>query len=185
MIIKKEEFKTFVDETTTEYDNVIDQIISGVAKFVKGYCGNVLEAETDIVEIFDEEDIDTDEIFLANRVNISNIKLYYNSGTSYDPEWTEEDTDKYVSYSEKGKITLLSIRTGRKIYKVTYDAGYEYLSMPDDLKLGALKIASASFNQRKSEGQSAESAEGYSVNFQSSLTDDVKQLLSPYKSLQV
>lgn len=184
-MITKTEFKNFIDLNNTNYDDAIDLIIAGVKKFLTNYCSNVLEQDTSIEQIFDDEDVLDYDLILDNRINVSSVVLYYNSGTEYVPVWTAEDTNNYLVYNNEGIITLDSVRSGRKIYKAVYSAGYSANSFPDDLKLATLKICSAVFNKRKSEGQGSESAEGYSVNFTDFLNSEVKNLLSPYKNTRI
>ncbi len=177
------ELKSFLDITLADYDDALNLIIGGVESFVKNYCHNILNLQTGINEVFDDTDIASNSIFLANRVNIANVVLSYNSGSAGSPVWTLETTDNYLTYEKEGRIELISARAGKRIYQAVYDAGFSANNVPDDLKLAVLKLASANFNKRKSEGQASENAEGYGVNFNNSLSDEIKRLLVHYKSL--
>jgi len=188
-MITKDEFKTFVGITLNNYDNVIDQVIAGAKKFIESHCNNVL-IETSLTEYFssDEAIENNNDIFLQTRINISDLKVYYNSGTESVPTWVEEERANYQTYLEEGRIALKSVRgsdLGGFGYKVTYKAGYTSLTMPEDLKLACLKLSSAIFNKRKAEGLSSESLEGASVNFAGSMSDEIKLLLNKYKSFTV
>ncbi len=177
------ELKSFLDITTTDYDDALNLIISGVETFVESYCRNILNLQTGIIDIFDSDEIATDSLLLSNRVNIANVVLSFNSGTPANPVWTAVDPSEYIVYEKEGRIDLNSMRSGKKVYQVKYDAGFSPTTAPTDLKLAVLKIASANFNKRKSEGQKSESAEGYGVDFANSLTDEIKKMLVHYKSL--
>lgn len=187
-MIKKAEFKKFIDLTLTTYDDAIDLIIAGVNKFVEGYCHNQLQTGS-VTEYFDDEDIDEDgNLMLDNRVNLSALKLYKNTGTEFVPVWTEVATTEYVPYLDEGRISIDvagALLSGRKAWKVTYIAGYDVEDAPDDLKLACLKLASAVYNKRKSEGESSEGLDGANVSFAGSMTDEIKSMLAKYKSFNV
>jgi len=188
-MITKAEFKNFIDLTSTAYDNAIDLIVAGVNKFVEGYCQNKLQAG-EVTEYFNGDDIieEGDQIFLNNRVNLLGVAVYYNSGTEGTPVWVAEDRDNYALLSNEGIIKLnftrenLGVQSGYNNYKVVYTAGYVVANAPADLKLACLKLASAVYNKRKSEGESSEGLDGANVNFATALTDEVKAMLAPYKS---
>lgn len=188
-MITKAEFKKFIGIDVTSYDDAIDQIIKGIQSYVEAYCKNVL-TEQEVEEFFDSNEIleNKQNIFLANRVNLSNFKLYYNTGNQAEPVWVEENAKNYGLYLKQGLVGLTfvrrvaSINSGLSDYKATYKAGFKAEEMPDDIKLACLKLASAFFNKRKAEGLKSESLEGASVNFGEALTDEVKGLLLKYKS---
>lgn len=182
-MITRTELKTFLDINSTDYDSVLDIIIDGVKKQAENYCKNVLIENTACEEIIDIEEVMEADGFISlkNRVNLSNIKVYYNDGTDSVPVWKLEDTDDYVANAKQGTIET-NIHTATKI---TYTAGYKAADIPDDLKLACLKLASAYFNKRKSEGQSSEGADGANVTFADSMSSEIKGLLQPYKSIKV
>lgn len=189
-MITKSEFKSFIDLTKDTYDDAIDLIIAGVNDFVEGFCNNKL-SQSDVVDYFDSSEVDDEgNLYLSNRINITDFALYYNSGTDTAPEWTEiEASGGYITYFDEGIIRLESIRSGYKEYKASYKAGYvlsgEGANVPDDLKLACLKLASAEYNKRRSGGSSSESNEGASVSFSASLSSDIKEILSRYKSYEI
>lgn len=192
MIIKAE-FKNFIDLTSTVYDNKIDLIVAGVNSFVQKYCANILIKEA-VTEYFDSDEILNDEsnIYLTNRVNIADLVISYNTGTESVPVWVEEARANYVPYLKEGRIKLDTVRDGERNYKVVYNAGYDLEEtdedvedVPDDLKLGCLKLAGAFYNKSKSEGESSEGLDGASVNFAGSLTPEIKSLLSNYRTRNI
>ncbi len=184
-MITKDEFKTFIDLTSSIYDNAIDKIVAGVNAFVEAYCRNKLQTGS-VEEYFDDEDItDEGDLILSNRVNLSALKLYKNTGTEFVPVWTEVATTEFVPYLDEGRLSIDvagALQSGRKAWKVTYTAGYAVASAPADLKMACLKLASAVYNKRKSEGESSEGLDGANVNFAGSITDEIKSMLSKYKS---
>ena len=191
-MIEVAEFKKFIDLTLTNYDLAIAQIVAGVNKFVEGYCNNVL-LTADVTEYFNSDDIEEDGecIYLKTRINVSDVKVYYNHGTEAVPSWVLEERANYAEQLDEGRIQLNfarsvdSIQSGMKNYKVEYKAGFTYANAPADLKLACLKLASAIFNKRKSEGESSEGLDGANVNFSGSMTDEIKSMLAKYKSFSI
>lgn len=187
-MINKAEFKKFIDLTLTTYDDAIDLIVAGVNKFVEGYCKNQLQTGS-VEEFFDDEDVDEDgNLLLSNRVNITGLKLYKNTGTEFVPEWTEVPSTEFVPYLLEGRISIDvagTMLSGRKAWRATYTAGYAVDDAPDDLKLACLKLASAVYNKRKSEGESSEGLDGANVSFAGSMTDEIKSMLAKYKSFNL
>lgn len=187
-MITSAELKTFIGLTNTNYDNAIAQIVNGVNKFVENYCSNKL-ITGNVEEYFDDEDIDEDgNLYLGNRVNLSALKLYRNDGTEFVPSWTEVPATEFVSYLDEGRLSVDVaglLLSGRKAWKATYTAGYVIAQAPEELKLACLKLAGAVYNKRKAEGESSESLEGASVNFAGSMSDEIKMLLSKYKSFEI
>jgi len=51
--------------------------------------------------------------------------------------------------------------------------------------MACLKLASANYNKRKSEGESSEGLDGANVNFAGSITDEIKSILAKYKSFTI
>lgn len=187
-MITNAELKTFIGLTINNYDNAISQLVAGVNSFVEAYCNNKLQTGS-ITEYFDDEDIDDDgNLYLRNRVNLSGLKLYRNTGTEFVPGWIEVPTTEFVAYLDEGRLSIdvaVALGSGRMAWKVTYTAGYATGSEPADLKLACLKLAGAVYNKRKAEGESSESLEGASVNFAGSMTEEIKMMLSKYKSFKI
>lgn len=188
-MITKTELKTFLGITLNNYDSVIDQIILGVEKYIESYCNNIID-ETSVTDYVSAESIiDNDNaIYLSNRLNLAELKVYKNTGTEKTPVWDEIDRDDYNLYSTQGKIVLKSVTDsslGEFGYKVSYKAGFKVADVPDDIKLACMKLASAILNKRKAEGLSAESLEGQSVTFANSMSDEIKGLLNKYKSFLI
>ena len=193
-MITKEEFKSFAGINVSTYDTAITLIVNGVISFVQDYCKNVL-VEKEVTEYFNAEDIEEDggEIFLANRINIteSSVKVYYNNGTEASPSYALETRDSYALELDKGIIKLEYVRggvndkTGIKAYKVVYTAGYKTADVPASLKLACLKFAGAVYNKRGSEGESSEGQDGTNVDFAGSMTPEIKSMLSKYKSFSI
>ena len=187
-MIEVAEFKKFIDLTLTTYDLAIAQIVAGVNAYVEGYCKNKLYTG-EVTEFFDDEDVDDEgNLMLGNRVNLSGLKLYKNTGTEFVPDWTEVATTEYVDYLDEGRLSLDvagTLASGRKAWKVFYTAGYAYVDAPADLKLACLKLSSAVYNKRKSEGESSEGLDGANVNFAGSMTEEIKGMLAKYKSFSI
>ena len=105
------------------------------------------------------------------------------------PVWVVEDRADYIERLDEGIIKLDSVRAGEKNYKVVYTAGFtltgESANVPDDLKLGCLKLASAFFNKSKSEGQGSEGLDGASISFTKSITPEIKELIGNYCSKNI
>jgi hypothetical protein len=187
-MITTNEFKIFADVNSNFYDDAISQIVAGVNAFVEAYCKNKL-LSGNVEEFFDDDEVDEDgNLILSNRVNLSGLELFKNTGTEFVPVWTEVATTQYVSYLDEGRLSIDVaglLFSGRKAWKVTYTAGYKAQSAPADLKMACLKLAGAVYNKRKSEGESSEGLDGATVNFAGSITDEIKSLLAKYKSFAI
>jgi len=190
-MINTQEFKQFIGMTSVAYDDAISQIVNGVNKFAEAHCNNVL-LRADVIEYFNADDIDCDDsLYLKTRINISDFLLYYNTGTEAVPVWTLEDRNNYALFLDEGSIGLNfarsvdSIQTGVNYSKATYKAWFTISNAPADLKLACLKLAGAFYNKRKGEGESMESLDGASVSFAGSVNDEIKQMLSKYKSIAI
>lgn len=188
-MITKAKLKTFLGITLTTYDDKIDLIVAGVNKFVEALCANQL-LTGEVTEYFNGDDIieDDDQIFLSNRINLSGITVYYNSGTEATPVWTAESGDNYALLTSEGIIKLnfsrenLGVQSGYNNYKVVYTAGYAIASVPSDLELATLKLAGAFYNKSNSEGHGSEGLDGANVSFAGSLTPEIKAMLSKYST---
>lgn len=187
-MITSTEFKSFIDLASSSYDTKIALIVAGVNKFIQNYCCNQL-VSGEVTEYFDGDEVVDYELFLENRINLSSVVVSYNTGTESVPVWVVEDRADYIERLDEGIIKLDSVRAGEKNYKVVYTAGFtltgESANVPDDLKLGCLKLASAFFNKSKSEGQGSEGLDGASISFTKSITPEIKELIGNYCSKNI
>ncbi|NCD40558.1 MAG: hypothetical protein EOL88_00550 [Bacteroidia bacterium] len=191
-MITKAEFKNFAGISVDTYDDKIDLIVNGVIDFVQSYCQNKL-VKGEVTEYFNGDDIidEGDQIFLTNRTKITDVTVYYNSGTESSPSWSEEDRDNYALLTDEGIIKLnftrenLGVQSGYNNYKVVYTAGYtisgDSADLPNGLKLACLKLADGFYNKSESEGESSEGLDGGNVTFQDCLTPELKSMLSTYR----
>lgn len=197
-MIKLAELKSYIGETSSTYDTKLTYIVNGVNRFVERWCNNKLIFGS-VIEYVSREELEEDDfqIFLENRVNLSGVKLYRNTGTYSNPVFVEV-TDINVRPSEG--IIEVNAYSGKydlsNAYKIEYNAGYHLeasgegenaiaIDVPDDLRLACLKFAGAVVNKSKAEGESSESLEGASVNFELQFNDDIKKMLSAFKSINI
>lgn len=188
-MITKAEFKTFIDINVTDYDSKIELIVAGVNAYVQKYCSNILIKE-EVEEFFDGDEIEDDDcqIFLSNRANVADLVLSKNTGTESVPVWEVMPRDSYVPKLKEGLIKLDTVASGDKKYKAVYNAGYtlvaegeEEADVPEDLKMGCLKLAGGYYNKSESEASSSEALDGASVSFAGSMNQEIKDLFSNYR----
>lgn len=176
-MITADEFKNYIGLTASDYDGVIDTLISGAVGWIEAMINNKIKEDT-VEEYFDGDEIDGD-VYLANNLNLKDLSVEYDS----DGSWTAVPDTDYIFYRDQGIIRLKSVRTGELNYKISYKAGYADADTPDNLKLAILKLVGRLWNQRKSDGIKTESLGDASIAWEEHLTPDVASILSSYKMI--
>lgn len=181
-MITTSEFKNHIGKTND--DPAIDLIVAGTISYVETYCNNILSAgDEKVEEIFDGDEIleNDGSCYLKNNANISDLVVE----RLIDSSWVTVSEDHYYVYSKEGLINFNSAYSGRRNYRVSYNAGYISDDTPSALKIACLQIASIIFNKRKSEGISSESVEGGSINWDREIPVTTKNILDKYKILSI
>ena len=174
-MITAEDFKNYISLNTSDYDSVIDVLISGAVSWVEVMVNNKIKEDT-VEEYFDGDEIDSD-IYLSNNLNLKNLTVEYKN----DGGWIVLPNTEYVFYKDQGIVKLKSVRRGERNYKINYKAGFTDSDVPDNLRLAILKLAGKLWNQRKSDGVKNESLGDASISWENHLTLDIASILLGYK----
>lgn len=178
-MITAEDFKDYISLTTSDYDSVIDVLISGAVSWIEVMVNNKIVEDT-VEEYFDGDEIDGD-IYLQNNLNLNGLTVEYESDGSFV---VLPDTE-YIFYKDQGIVRLKSVRPGELNYKVNYKAGFTDTDAPDNLKLAIFKLVGKLWSQRKSDGIKTESLGEASISWEEHLTPDIASILSNYKMYSI
>jgi len=105
-MISTEDFKDYISLTTSDYDSLIDVLISGAVSWIEVMVNNKI-AEDTVVEYFDGDEIDGD-IYLQNNLNLKDLTVEYESDGSFV---ALPDTE-YIFYKDQGIVRIKSVRSG-------------------------------------------------------------------------
>lgn len=187
MIITKDQIKAHLGITGTADDAVLDLYIGQIGDFLKTKIGRVIE-ETEIVELFDGDNL-KDEIFLGNYPITQFTSLQYRGGSFSSPVWRDFSDNDFLVDPEDGTIQIQATYSGLKNIKATYKAGYVIdetgNDVPKALQLAALKLVAKVFNKRRSDGFSSEEVAGARVEWDKFLSDDIKELINPFRRMPI
>jgi len=168
--------------TTTELGNYINktlatdsratQVVSAVNQWVETYLGRYFGVEAGgktLTEVLDY----TPVIFLdaMDIVSIDEVKLFGTTLTS--TEYVINNTTGRLVLSTSGSTPRVNNRSLYDAVEVTYKAGVE--TVPADLKLAVLQLASENYNKRDTADNSnisSTSVGGFSVSFGTSTSSD-------------
>lgn len=126
---------TDADKIEAEYQDA--EIIIGMAltidKIVKNYCGRCFNKETGAIEYLDG---DGTSILWLGDYPVTNLVLHIDY--DLDGEFDSDDlinSDDYEVYPEIGKVHLAAgFPIGHRNIKATYDRGFDFENLPEDLK---------------------------------------------------
>jgi len=181
MLITLEDFKSHIGIESNDDDAVLKTYIQGISDFIVNYCGRAIES-TGFEELYDGDDI-SDCLFLNNYPISDFTNLMYNSGSYSDPVWNAIDPSQYQTDMDKGIIYFDVIYSGKRNIAIAYTAGYA--TVPDSIKLAAMKLVAKIYNKRRSDGFRHEEAGGAAIDWDSFLSDDVQLLLDPYRKILI
>lgn len=183
--------KSYLGITGTDNDTVIDELITGVTAFVKGYCGrNFLS--TAYTEIHDTKQ-GRHKVFLKNLPITTLTTVEYRGGTPSTPVWNTYSADSYLLYANAGYVYFYGeLPETHQGLRFTYTAGYlidftnEFTgthTLPADITMAINEMIGAILNTRKAGGITTETTEGQSISydFKRSMSDNVKSILNGYK----
>lgn len=185
-LVTLSETKTYLDISSSDFDTVLENLIDGVTDFVESQIGGRRIAQESYSN--EEYDIDGRFIFLKQWPvdSDSTFTVERRTGALDNPNWeTKTEGKDYEPYYEEGYIDFFVPETARKLYRVSYTAGYD--PIPNDLKMLAWKLIGQVFNKRTAEGLKSEDAGSWSVSFLTMTEKDpiVRQTLDAYKRWMV
>lgn len=158
MIATLDDVKSFLKITNTDEDAYLTQLLEGVDKYVKQYCGKEFETGTHEALVWVEDETgflpDTPVTDVTSVVNESGTEL-----TTY-------------TYTPYGAIKVDGVN--HELLVVTYTGG----STPEDIKLAVLRMVE--YLYQKAEAIHSQSFEGVNVSF-SEVPNFVREVLDNHK----
>lgn len=174
------ELKTYLGISWTDQDDLLQIFVDSANDWVKSYLGKNIKAD-DYVDI---KNGDWQRYILLDNYPVNSITSFeYNGWTLDVADWVELDKSRYELDPDVGKIFLTFYKhRWFQNYRISYNAWYT--SIPSDLKLATLKIASRYFNNINSDGIQREKVAGDSITFESeNISNDVLAILNNYKDV--
>ena len=164
--------KTELEITSTDYDDILSQLIDNVSQTIATITDRVLEASY------------LDEYYDGNGSRELLLNEYpINSITSIIVSDTALTSNDYEYYSESGLVILdNAVSEGYRKIRVQYNAGYT--SIPDDLEFLARRLVIEAFKAKDNPGIKSERVGNWSVTFSKSLLFDnpmYSNILDKYK----
>ena len=106
-----------------------------------------------------------------------------NTGTLQTPVWTAIDASTYKLSPNIAKLFLTFYKSrGFQNFKVVYTAGYA--TIPGDIKLATLKLASGYYSRRTSDGVKKEGVAGDYIEYDTTdIPSDVFIILNNYRDV--
>jgi hypothetical protein len=185
MIISLAEWKAHADVSGSTYDTTLTIYANALTEFLERKIGRKIE-QGEVTEYFDGDNI-KDTIFLSNFPVASTpaLTLQYRSGSYSSPTWNNFDPDDYQVDADSGMIYCDAMFSGIRNIKVVYTAGWSSGSMPNSLKLAALKMMTNLWNKRRSDGFTSEEAGGARIEWDKLFNSDIENLIAPYRKANI
>lgn len=185
MIIDLEDLKQHLDLNSNEFDDILGIYAESISDFIRNYLGRPIEIEA-ITEYFDGESL-RDQVHLSSFPLVVDddhpLTFQYATGPYSNLAWNDFNEDSYQVDSDIGIIYADTMYSGRKNIKVTYFAGYA--TIPNPIKLAAIKLVAKVFNSRRSDGFKDESLGDASITWDKFISDDISALLANYRRLSL
>lgn len=177
------QIKTYLDETSTTWDTVLENLIDECTLWIEKYCGGrrFLQSGNDITEYYDGSD--KNKIFLRSWPIISITSISYATGDFDNPTWTPfVAASEYKRDDRKGVLNFVALPQGIQNIKVVYKGGYTAANLvPDDIRIALKKLVAKEFNKRKSQGITGESIGGSSVSWNENIDPSIQEILDQYR----
>lgn len=175
------ELKTYLWITTTSQDDLLNLLKDWAIKFIKTYIWREIEA----IDYIEYKDWNWQTELLLNYPVNTLTSISLNTWTLNIPVWEVVEATNYKLSNEIWKVFFVSyLSRWFWNYKVIYNAWYT--TIPWDLKLACLKLASKYYNTRTSDWISWESVNWDSINFWTTdIPKDIAILLNSYRDIYV
>jgi len=187
-------FKVFAAITISSDDDLITDLINQATEYIERYCGRRFKKT-----IYTNEEIDSDgsgTLFIKNYPidSASSFTLKERNSESNEDDWDTVDSEDYFVNYDAGLIYKVADGLwvkGRKMYRVSYTAGYDfnnsttYLSDTGagDLEYAIWKLVKSVYDKKTIiSGIRSESIGDYSVSYGRELyaSSEIKEILDRY-----
>jgi len=188
------ELKIYLGISVTDFDAVLEDLLNEAADLIESQVGrNIVDQGTDITEIQDADFANEGKYFVQlKNYPVNNFtSIAFNNGTSSTPVWSVEDADNYTRDDILGAIYFADnfspfnypIIAGRQNVRIIYQAGYVLSGglMPagaTDLMLALHMLAAKLYNQRRSQGLSAEKVGNTSIVWNDKTEKSLQEILA-------
>ena len=182
MIATLSELKTYLWITDSSQDTLLNIFLSWADQFIKTYTWRDIEA-TSYTEY---EDWDAQNEILLSNYPVNTLTSISRNTWSLDiPIWTLVETSIYKLSSKIWKVFFsCPIYRWFQNYKIIYNAWYT--TIPWDLKLACLKLASTSYNTRVADWIKSESVNQDRLDYDvSEIPNDILVILNAYRDINV
>lgn len=184
MSIALADIKSFL-EIDSIADSIVTVVLNGVVAFVEQYTGKKMSVDT--VDVVENYNWDGSQILFLKNYPIKTVsEVAYNTGTRTTPTRTVISADSYYPDNNKWQIVFPSMSIPRWFWniKVTYRAWYE--TLPANLELAIKLLCWNIINKKDAQGIDSESVQWTSLSYsKEEMSDEIKQLLDPYRSFNV
>ena len=182
MIATLAEFKLYlwIVSDDTSKDTLLTLFLDWANQLVETYISRTIKAQ-DYEEIIDGNG---QYFLLLENTPVNSVsKISMNIGTAESQVWQEISKEDYSTKFNVGKVSFFRpLARGFKNYKIEYNAWYT--TIPSDLKLAVLKLASKYYKTKDSDWITSESVAGDSISYDASqIPSDILSILSIYRDL--
>lgn len=187
MILTLVDYKSYLNVTGSDTDDILESIAEGVESEIQRFLGFNLESE-ELTEYFDGGET---SVLVLNEFPVTSIDSIYR----WDGiDWLELTTDDYYSINIKNQSSIYADNyifvKGIMNYKVTYTAGYT--DIPSDIqsamkKLTRLRWDETPFGQNRL-GLTSKTNQGgiqSSLNFKANEERDIFRSIEGYRHINV
>jgi len=184
---------------TSVEQTIIDVLVNAVTDFIENYCGRRFKQTSYSKEEYTVND--GDRVIVLKNYPVSStaaFTLEVRTSALNEDDWEEVDSEYYHIDYDAGIIKAAGgykFVGGRRKYRVTYTAGYDYDNSDTflsdvgagDLELACWKLCVQEFNKRKGgAGIKSERIGDYSVTYRDGELDPlVQSILDKYARLEV
>lgn len=184
MPITSADIKSFLEIDSID-DSVVVGVLNGVIAFVEQYTGKKMTVDAvDVTEYYHWDG--TQILFLKRYPVVSITSLSYNTGTLSTPVWTAFSGDDYYADLQKWEIIFPSRSIPRGFWNIKVVGKFWYATLPANLELAIKLLCGKVLNRKDSQGIDSESVQWTSLSYsKDEMSDEIKQLLDPYKSYHV
>ena len=159
----KEKVKEYLGITVTDYDDLLDSLISRMSTFIEQYCNRSFD-EAEHTEQYDGT-LRNSGLIRLNQIPVSAIASIHDDTTRAFGTETLIEASKYVFYGDSGVVQLdhgYEFKIGYQNIKVVYTAGYA--TIPGDLEQATIELVAYKFQVRGKEGIRSEKLGRWSID---------------------
>jgi len=182
MIATLQQFKNYLWITDNSQDWLLQLLVDSSNQMITTYLWRVIEAKNYIQYI----DWNAQRQILLNNYPVNSLdSIKINTWSLNDPiRTTIQETSYKLSPKDWNIFLLFNLERWFQNYKINYNAWY--ITIPSDLTLASLKLASKYYNNKSSDGIKWETNNWDRIDFDTSyIPDDIIIILDNYRDIYV